>query len=76
MVSLLIHGKDAKEITVILSDEKDDQKIGGRDAFPYFKILEKLPFGLHDQLVPLHRCRHTQKFKNSDSLVKSWCFFL
>lgn len=43
---------------IILSDEKDDQKIGDRAAFSYSKILEKLPLCLHDQLVPLNRYTH------------------
>lgn len=46
--------------------------MGDRKAFPYSKILEKLPLGLHDQLVLLNRHTHTHKLKYSH--VKPWCF--
>lgn len=42
-------------MTIILSEsEKDDQKVGGKEAFPCSQILKKLPFGLqiYDQLIP------------------------
>lgn len=38
--------------------------MGDWEAFPYSKILEKLPLGLHDQLVPLidtHTHTHIKK---------------